>query len=338
MQMGDRDLRGVERAAILVSALGENAAAEVFKYMAPRDIHSIASTMARMDKISRVQLNMVLYEFCNSVNNHTGLGVGTEKFLLSVLPKALGKENAENILERIYISTNARGLEILKWMEPRAISDILSTEHPQVIAVILSYFEPNHSADIIEFLPDEIRAEVLMRIAALDSIQPSAMRELNSIIEEQIEKGIKGEVKSTKIDGIRKAADILKFVEIKLEGEIIDNINEEDPELGQKIMDAMFVFDDLMEIDDRDIQTILREITSESLVIALKGSDDALKEKIFSNMSKRAASMLREDIEERGPVKLREVEYAKKEILFVARRLAEAGDISLNKPGTTIYV
>lgn len=338
MRMGDKDIRGVERAAILVSALGENAATDIFRHMDPRDIHSIAFAMAKMEKVSQTQLDLVLNEFCNSIRGETGLAIGTDSFLKTVLPKALGAEKANNIIERIFIGSDTHGLETLKWMEPRAVSEIIRSEHPQVIAIVLSYLNPNHSADIIVYLPEEIRADVLLRIAALDSIQPSAINELNSIIEKQFSSGMKEEIKSTMVDGISKAANILKYVEVNLEGEIIDNINEEDPELGQKIMDAMFVFEDLVDIDDRDIQTILREITSESLVVALKGSNDALKEKIFGNMSKRAAGMLREDIEERGPVRLREVDYAKREILFVARRLAEAGDISLGKPGTTIYV
>jgi flagellar motor switch protein FliG len=223
-------------------------------------------------------------------------------------------------------------------MEPRAVAEIIGHEHPQVIAIILSYFSPDHSADILEYLPDETRVDVLVRLATLESIQPSAIKELNNIVEKQFSHGIKNEINSTNIDGLIRAANILKHSDISIENEIIDNINEDDPELGQRLMDAMFIFEDLVDLEDKDIQTILREITSESLVVALKGSDDALKEKIFNNMSKRAGRMLREDMEDRGPVRLREVEYAKKEIILVARRLAAAGDISLGKPGTTIYV
>lgn len=336
--MRDKDLRGIERAAILASALGENGASEVFKYMTPRDVHSIAHAMTLMDKISRTQLNLVLREFCQCIENETGLAIDTERFLKTSLSQAFGDAQAGKIMERIFIADNSHGFEALKWMEPRAISEIISTEHPQVIAIILSYLDPNQSADIVEYLPENIRSDVIIRVATLDGIQPSAINELNIILEEQI-KGVNREnIKSTSIDGIRKAANILKHVDINIEGDIIDSIGEIDPELSQKVTDAMFVFEDLAEVDDRDIQTLLREITSESLVVALKGSDDFLKDKIFRNMSKRAAGMLREDIDERGPVKLREAERAKKEILYVARRLAEAGDISLGKPATTIYV
>lgn len=338
MQMRNKDLRGIERAAILASALGENAASEVFKYMAPRDVHSIAHAMTRMEKVSRAQLNLVLSEFCDCVQDETGLAIGTEKFLQTTLTKAFGSTQAENILERVFIGSGTHGLESMKWMEPRAVSEIIGAEHPQVIAILLSYLDASQSADIVELLPEDIRFEVLMRIATLDGVQPSAVNELNNILEKQLVDKIKDNVKSTSIDGVRKAANILKHIDINIEGEIIDTISEEDPDLGQKIMDAMFVFEDLVDVDNRDIQTLLREITSESLVVALKGSDDILKEKIFSNMSKRAAGMLREDIEERGPVKLKEVEFAKKEILIVARKLAESGDISLGKPGITIYV
>jgi len=336
--MRNKDLRGVERAAILASALGENGASEVFKYMTPRDVHFIAHTMTRIEKVSRIQLDFVLSDFCDSVKEETGLAIGTEKFLQTSLTQAFGSERAGKILERIYMANNPHGLESLKWMEPRAVSDVISVEHPQVIAIILSYLDAGQSADIVESLPEDIRSDVLIRIAALDSIQPSAVIELNNIIEMQVGNHARENIRSTSIDGIRKAADILKHIDINIEGSILDSVNELDSELGQKIMDAMFVFEDLVDMDNRDIQTLLREITTESLVVALKGSDEHIKEKIFSNMSKRAAGMLREDIDERGPVRLREVEFAKKEILFVARRLAEAGDISLGKPGATIYV
>ena len=330
------NLRGTERAAIFLMSLGEGAASEVLKHMEPKEVQSVGAAMAQLKNVSRGQVTTVLKDFCKTMQEETGLGLGTDEYVRSVLTKALGEEKAGNLIDRILQGGNTKGLETLKWMDSRAVAEIIRLEHPQIIAIVLSYLEPDQSAEVLALFPDRVRTDVLMRIATLDGIQPAALNELNDIMEKQFSG--KNNVKSSSVGGLKAAANILNFIDSSVEAELMDSIKEVDADLGQNIQDLMFVFDNLNSVDDRDIQTILREISSESLVLALKGADDGLKEKIFKNMSKRAAEMLRDDLEAKGPVRLSEVEGAQKEILSVARRLAEAGDISLGGSGSEEYV
>lgn len=331
-----KKLKGVERSAILLMTLGEKAAAEVLKHMDPKEVQKLGSAMAQIDNITRTQQGDVLRDFCTTVQEETGLGLGSDEYVRKVLIDALGQDKAEGLIDRIIEGGNTKGLETLKWMDPRAVAEIIRLEHPQIMAIVLSYLEPDQAAEVLALFPDRVRVDVTMRIASLEGIQPNALNELNDILEKQFSGN--SSVKSSSVGGIKAAANILNFMESSIEGEIMDGIKEMDTDMGQNIQDLMFVFDNLLEVDDRDIQTILREISSESLVLALKGAEDGLKEKIFKNMSKRAAEMLRDDLEAKGPVKLSDVEGAQKEILSVARRLADAGDISLGGGGGEEYV
>jgi len=332
----NNEVRGVERAAIFLMSLGEAAASEVLKHMDPKEVQSVGAAMAQLNNVSRGQVTSVLKDFCATVQEETGLGLGTDEYVRSVLKKALGDDKAEGLIDRILQGGNTKGLETLKWMDSRAVAEIIRLEHPQIIAIVLSYLDPDQSAEVLAVFPDRVRVDVLMRISTLDGIQPAALNELNDIMEKQFTG--KNNVKSSSVGGLKAAANILNFIDSSMEGEIMDSVKEIDADLGQSIQDLMFVFDNLNAVDDRDIQTILREISSESLVLALKGADDDLKEKILKNMSKRAAEMLRDDLEAKGPVRLSEVEGAQKEILSVARRLADAGDISLGGSGGEEYV
>lgn len=331
-----RKLSGADRAAILLMSLGEKAASEVLRHMSPKEVQSIGSAMAQQTNISRTQVDSVLDDFYTTVQEETGLALGTDEYVRKVLVSALGEEKAGGLIDRILQGTNTKGLETLKWMDPRSVAEIIRLEHPQIIAIVLSYLESDQAAEILALFPERVRVDVVMRIATLDGIQPAALNELNEIMEKQFSG--KNNVKSSSVGGLKSAANILNFMDSSVEGEIMDNIKEIDTDLGQNIQDLMFVFENLNEVDDRDIQTILREISSESLVLALKGADEGLKEKIFRNMSKRAAEMLRDDLEAKGPVRLSEVEAAQKEILAVARRLADAGDINLGGGGGEEYV
>ncbi|MBN4053019.1 flagellar motor switch protein FliG [Gammaproteobacteria bacterium AH-315-K14] len=330
------DVSGIDRAAILLMSLGETAASEVLKHMEPKEVQTVGAAMAQLNNVSRGQVSSVLKQFCTTVQEETGLGLGTDEYVRSVLKKALGDDKAENLIDRILQGGNTKGLETLKWMDSRAVAEIIRLEHPQIIAIVLSYLESDQSAEVIALFPDRVRVDVMMRIATLDGIQPAALNELNDIMEKQFTGG--KNVKSSSVGGLKAAANILNFIDSSMEGEIMDSVKEVDADLGQSIQDLMFVFDNLNAVDDRDIQTILREISSESLMLALKGADEGLKEKILNNMSKRAAEMLRDDLEAKGPVRLSEVEGAQKEILSVARRLADAGDISLGGSGGEEYV
>ncbi|GAB4356740.1 MAG: flagellar motor switch protein FliG [Gammaproteobacteria bacterium] len=323
---------GTERAAVLLMALGEADAAEIMKHMGPKEVQKLGTAMTQLSNVSKDRVKEILDEFVEVVDNQTALGVGTEEYVRNVLVNALGPEKASGLIDRILLGSSSKGLDALKWMDPRAVAELIRLEHPQIIAIVLAYLDADQSAEILQVLPERIRHDVVMRIAAIDGIQPSALRELDQIMEKSFSN--KTNVKtSTSFGGIKAAADILNLVDSSIEAALMEEIKQIDADMGQSIQDKMFVFENLVDVDDRGIQTILREISSDSLAIALKGADEAVKEKIFSNMSKRAAEMLRDDLEVRGPVKLSDVEAAQKEILMTARRLADSGEISLGGKG-----
>ena len=330
-------LSGAERAAVLLMTLGEQDAAEVLKHMSPKEVQKIGEAMAGMANVPKDSVTSVLGDFCDAVDEQTELGIGNEDYLRSVLTNALGEDKARNVIDRILLGRHSKGLDALKWMEPRAVADLIRLEHPQIIAIVLSYLEQDQAADVLSALPENMRVDIVMRIASLDGIQPSAIHELDDMLEKQFS-GHSDNIKSSAVGGLKTAASIMNFLDSTLEAEIIEKVREIDDEMGTGIQDLMFVFENLIDVDDRGIQALLREISSETLIVALKGSDEAIKEKIFKNMSRRAGEMLRDDLEARGPVKLSEVEGAQKEILTVARRMAETGEISLGGKGGDEYV
>lgn len=329
---------GAERAAILLMTLGEQAAAEILKHMTPKEVQKVGAAMAALQNVSKQDVNAVVASFCDTVESQTALGVGSDEYIRKVLIKALGEDKASGVIDRILLGANSKGLETLKWMEPRAVAELIRLEHPQIIAIILSYLEADQSAEVLMGLPERLRADVLLRIATLDGVQPTALQELNEIMEKQFAGNATGNLKSSSVGGIKAAANILNFLDSTKQKELTDKIKQADEALAQKIEDKMFVFADLVELDDRGVQSLLREVSSDSLIVALKGADEAMREKIFKNMSKRAAEMLRDDLEARGPVKLSDVERAQKEILSVARRMAEAGELVLGGKGGEQYV
>ena len=329
---------GVERAAILLLTVGEQAAAEVLKHMAPKEVQKIGAAMAQLTNVSKDQAHQVIEIFNREVDNQTSLGVGSDEYIRKVLVTALGQDKAGAVIDRILLGGNSKGLEALKWMDPRAVAELIRLEHPQIMAIILSYLDSDQAADVIVHLPEKVRIDVIQRIAALDGIQPSALQELNEIMEKQFTGTATGNVKSSSVGGLKAAANMLNLTDSSKQSEIIAKIKEGDEQLAQKIEDLMFVFEDLVEVDDRGIQALLREVSSDSLIVALKGSSEQIKEKIFKNMSKRAAEMLRDDLEVRGPVKVSDVEISQKEILGVARRLADSGELVLGGKGGEQYV
>lgn len=333
---GASKLTGTERAAVLLMTLGERDAAEVLKHMGPKEVQKIGSSMASMSNVSKTQVGEVLEDFMLTVEGQTALGVGSEDYIRKVMIEALGEDKAGSMVDRILMGRSSKGLEALKWMDPRAVAEIIKLEHPQIIAIVLSYLDADQSADILMNLPERTRPDLMMRISSLDAVQPAALKELDEILEKQFSGA--ANVASSNVGGIKAAAEILNFMESSSESEILDQIREADPDMSQKIQDNMFVFDNLLEIDDRGVQMLLREISSESLIVALKGADESMREKFFKNMSKRASEMMRDDLEARGPVKLSEVEQAQKEILAIARRLADSGELSLGGKGGEQYV
>jgi len=332
---GDK-INGVQRAAILLMALGEQAASHVLKHLDPKEVQAVGMAMAETKNVSRDQVGEVLANFSRTVEKQTGLGLDNDEYIRKMLVQALGEDKAGGMIDRILRGANTKGLETLKWMDPRAVAEIIRLEHPQIIAIVLSYLDADQAAEVLSYLQERVRVDVVMRIANLDGIQPMALSELNEIMERQFSGNTN--LKSSNVGGVKTAANILNFMDSSMESEIMEHVKEFDNDLGEKIQDLMFVFDNLNDLADRDIQTVLREISPESLVLAMKGADESLKEKIFHNMSKRAAEMLRDDLESKGPVKLSDVESAQKEILAIARRLAEFGDIKLGGGGREEYV
>ncbi|MDQ6648303.1 MAG: flagellar motor switch protein FliG [Pseudomonadota bacterium] len=325
-------INGAQRAAILLLTLGEQDAAEVLKHLSARDVQAVGSAMAALSSVSREHVESALDKLNDDMGRQTSLGVGTEDYIRKMLVNALGENKAGGLIDRILLGRNSKGLESLKWMESRQIAEMINQEHPQIIALVLAHLEPEQAAEVVGYLPERVRSDALMRIATLDGVQPHALNELDEIMERQFSGGNK-KLKSANVGGLKAAADILNAMEGSRESELIAAIRRQDEALGARIEDLMFVFEDLADLDDRGMQVLLREVPSPTLTIAMKGAEPAIREKIYANMSKRAADMLRDDLEVKGPVRLSEVDAAQKEVLATARRLADAGQLNLSSGG-----
>ncbi|GAB3320727.1 flagellar motor switch protein FliG [Haliea atlantica] len=321
-------LSGPQRAAVFLLGVGEKSATEVMRYMEPREVQLIGEAMNSLTSLTNAQVESVMKEFHRQAANLNPLGLGATEFTRRVLTHALGESRARSMLSKFMpgdvIST---GLDALRWMESSAVADLVRDEHPQIIATVLSTLEDDHAAQVLRQLPAELRQEILFRIARLEQIDPAALEELDGILESQL--GKRQASPARPVDGKGSAAAILNRLDNQLESELLDALKQRDEALGSKVAELMFVFEDLLAMDDRSMQRLIREIAVDGLVIALKGVDEAVRQKFFANMSARAADMLREDIEAKGPVRLAEVESHQREILETARRLADEGEIML---------
>jgi len=327
---------GITKSAILLMTLGEAEAAEVLKYLEPKEVQKISAEMVVLKNLTHEQIGAVYDEFLEIAATKTTIGMDSHDYIRSMLVKALGDEKAAGVIDRIMHSNDTSGIDSLKWMEPAAVAEMICNEHPQIIATILVHLEPDQASNILGFLSERLRGDVLLRIATLDGVQPAALYELNDVLTKLMSGPAMGK-KSIK-GGVRTAAEILNFMGSTNEGLALDAVRGHDPELAQKIVDEMFVFENLLDVEDRGIQMVLREVQSESLIVALKGANEELREKILKNMSQRAAETLREDLESKGPVKLSDVEAEQKEILKIVRRLADEGQIALGGKGDEAYV
>jgi flagellar motor switch protein FliG len=327
---------GVENAAILLMSLGEEEAAEVFKHLSPKEVQKLGETIAKMKAVPKERVESVLDSFEKLAANESMLVSDSNEYVKSVLRKALGEDKANLLIDRILQGSDVTGIESLKWMDPSSVAELLRNEHPQIVAAILVHLEFDQSADVLKHFTERQRNEVMVRIATLDGIQPAALKDLNEVMSKVLAGGDR--TKKTNLGGIKAAAEILNMMGSAVETTVLDFVREADNELAQKIMDSMFTFDDVEKIDDKGIQAILKEVQSESLVIALKGSTPSLREKVFRNMSTRAAETLREDLESRGPVRLSEVEAEQKELLKIVRRLVDEGQIVLASGGEEAFV
>ncbi len=317
-------------------ALGEEEAAEVMKYLGPREVQKLGAAMSTMKSIGSEQLEAVLQDFRAETEQNTSFGVDSDEYIRTVLTKALGEDKASSLLNRILGTRDASGIESLKWMDSQSVADLIRNEHPQIIATILVHLERYHACEVLTYFTERLRNDVVLRIATLDGVQPAALRELNEVLTKLMAGN--ENLKKKPIGGVRAAAEILNFLSGEIEQSVMDNLKNYDNDMAQKIMDEMFVFDNIIDIDDRGIQVLLREVQSESLIVALKGATQDLREKIFKNMSQRAAEMMREDLESKGPVRLSEVEAQQKEILQIVRRLADEGQIVLGAKGDDAFI
>ncbi len=324
-------LSRVDKAAVLLLSLGETDAAQVLRHMGPKEVQRVGVAMAQMRNVHREQVEQVMSEFVEIVGDQTSLGVGSDSYIRKMLTSALGEDKANGLIDRILLGGNTSGLDSLKWMEPRAVADVIRYEHPQIQAIVVAYLDPDQAGEVLGHFDHKVRLDIILRVSSLNTVQPAALKELNTILEKQFSGN--SNASRTTLGGIKRAADIMNFLDSSVEGQLMDSIREIDDTLSGQIEDLMFVFNNLSDVDDRGIQALLREVSSDVLVLALKGSDEGVKEKIFKNMSKRASELLRDDLEAKGPVRVSDVETAQKEILTIARRMAEAGEIVLGGKG-----
>jgi flagellar motor switch protein FliG len=327
---------GVERAAILLLTLGESEAAEILRHMGAKEVQQLGKAMADLANVSREEVSAVLTDFNSGVEKQTSVGVGGEDFVRKVMINALGEDKAATLMDRIPITSRRKGLEALKWMDSKAVAELIRTEHPQIVSIVLSYLEPEQAAEVLGFMPDTMRSDLMIRVATMDGVRPSALSELDDMIEKSFAGASSS--KTSTMGGPKVAAAIMNLVKGESSNVIMTDLAKVDEALSQKIQDLMFIFDDLQKVDDRGMQELLRQVPADKLLIALKGADETLKAKVFKNMSQRAAEMMRDDLEAKGPVKLSEVEAAQKEIIVAARKLADAGTISLGAGGGDDYV
>lgn len=328
---------GIERGAILLLSLGEEEAAEVFKHLTPKEVQKLGSAMAALTNVPRTKVETVLADFRRDAESQTGLGGDSGEYIKTVLTKALGSDRAANLIERILHGGDTAGIESLKWMDAGAVAELIKNEHPQIIATVLVHLDRDQASEVLSFFVERLRNDVILRIATLDGIQPTALKDLNDVLTKLLT-GSTNSIKKAAMGGSRVAAEMLNFMPGAIETAVIASVRDFDPELAQKIQDEMFTFDNILDLDDRAIQLLLREVQSESLIVALKGTSEELRERIFKNMSSRAAEMLRDDLESKGPVRLTEVEAEQKEILKIVRRLADEGQIALGGKGEEAFV
>lgn len=330
------DDKGTENAAILLMSLGEEEASEVFKHLSPKEVQALGETIAKLKVIKRAQVETVLDKFDAVAETQSTLVTDTDEYVRAVLRKALGEDKANLLLDRILQGSDVSSIESLKWMDAASVAELLRNEHPQIIAAILAHLDFDQTSSVLKMFTERGRNEVLIRIATLDGIQPTALKDLNEVMSQILAGGER--MKKSSLGGAKTAAEIINMMGSSVEASVLDYIREADSDLAQKIMDNMFTFDDVNKIDDKGIQAMLKEVQSESLVVALKGASADLREKVFRNMSSRAAETLREDLDSRGPVRLSEVEAEQKEMLKIVRRLVDEGQIVLAGGGDDQFV
>jgi flagellar motor switch protein FliG len=321
------NMTSTQRAAVLMLLLGEEQASDIIRFLNPKEVQALGAAMVQVQDLSQEAINVVLDEFVATIKKQTSLALGTADYVEKVFKRALGDDKAASVLGRISPGAGSKGLEILSWMDARSIADMIQAEHPQVVAIILSVLEPMVAADVLAFLPVDSRAEVIQRVASLETVQPSAMVELEAIMKKQF--STNSSAKSSSFGGVKAAANIMNLTKTALEAAVMGGLRDLDPDMMQKIQDNMFTFENLTGVDNKGIQTIMRNVDPDLMMKALRGASDAVKDKFLGNMSERARGMFKDDMEALGPMRLADVEEAQKTIMRAARKLADAGDLVL---------
>jgi len=330
------DDKGIEDSAIFLMSLGEEEASEVFKHLQPKEVQKLGETIARLKIVPRGRLREVLQKFSEQSVDSSSLVPDTDEYVKAVLRRALGEDKANLLIDRILQGNDTTGIEGLKWMDPATVAELLRNEHPQIVAAILVHLDVDHSSAVLKCMTERQRNEVLIRVATLDGIQPAALRDLNDVLSNVLAGGER--MRKATLGGVKTAAEMINLMGSAHETAVLDFVRESDADLAQKLQDNMFGFDDLVKLDDKGVQAVLKEVQSESLVLALKGSTPELRDLIFKNMSSRAAETLKEDLDGRGPVRVSDVEAEQKEILKVVRRLVEDGTIMLASGGADEFL
>ena len=329
-------LTGTQKSAILMMLLGEEEASEILKNLGPKEVQHLGSAMYSVQGLDQDTVNRVLDEFLDIIKEQTSLGLGAGNYIRNVLMKALGEDKAQSVLSRITPSSSDRPIEILDWMDARAISELIVDEHPQIIALIISYLDFSMGADVLNLLPDDLQPEIIRRIATLETVQPDALSELEDVMQRKFKANTT--LRASQVGGVKAAAKIMNFTNQNMEARMMKHIGKDDKILMQSIQESMFVFETLILSDDKSLQTLLRNVETELIVLALKGADEALRDKLFSCMSSRAAANIMDEMEALGPVRLAEVQEAQKQIIAVARRLSDEGTIVLAGRGGDDFV
>ncbi|MDP3833213.1 MAG: flagellar motor switch protein FliG [Hydrogenophaga sp.] len=319
--------QGIQDAAIFLMSIGEEEAAEVFKHLSPKEVQKLGETIAKTRSVSHERVDQVMQKFTGAASSQSLLVSDTDNYVRAVLKRALGDDKAALLIDRILQGGDVSGIESLKWMDPASIAELLRNEHPQIVAAILVHLESDQTAAVLKNFTERTRNEVMLRIATLEGIQPTALKDLNEVLYKVLAGGDK--IRKTSMGGVKTAAEIINMMGTQIETSVIESIREFDADLAQKIMDKMFTFEDLLKLDGKSVQMVLKEVATDSLVIALKGATTELRELVLANMSSRASEALREDLESRGPVRLSEVEAQQKEILKIVRRLSDEGQIMI---------
>ena len=321
------ELSGTEKSAILMMLLGEEEAAQVLQNLTPKEVQHLGTAMYSVAGVDQNTVNMVLDEFLETIKKQTGLGLGAGRYIENVMVRALGEDKAQSVLGRITPASSESAIDILDWMDARAISELIIDEHPQIKALIISYLAFGLGADVLTLLPDEIQADIVRRIATIETVEPGAVKELERVMKEKF--AANTSLRASKIGGVKAAAKIMNFTKTEMETRILTSIKKEDKDLMAEIQDNMFVFENLSSSDDRSLQTLLRSVDQDVLIIAMKGAETALQDKLLGCMSTRAAANIRDEMEALGPVRLTEVQEAQKQIINVARKLSDDGTIVL---------